>query len=103
MADVRQPARDRYQGGRDPVAVARQLAADYQAVFATPSGQRVLADLLARTGVLMGTYRDGAPGMEFREGQRAAGLYVIRQLNETPDSLARFAVSGKTQEFFPDE
>lgn len=106
MARVLRSLVDRFRGDVDPATAARVLAADYQHVFSGDAGHRVLADLLRRSGVLLTTYREGdetPQAMAVREGQRMLGLYIIRQLNETPDTIARFARTGETRELYDHE
>lgn len=89
----------------DPVARARELAADYQTTFATTAGQRVLADLLRRTGVMLTTAQPGetrTTALLLREGQRQVGLYIVRQINAEPDAALRLARTGDTAELFPE-
>ena len=90
----------------DPVARARELAADYQRTFGSDAGQRVLADLLRRTGVMLTTAQPGEAGttaLLLREGQRQVGLYIVRQVNAEPDAALRLAQTGDTATLFPDE
>lgn len=99
------PAERQAQASRDPVERTRELLRDYQSVFASDAGQRVLLDLLRRTGVMLSTYdpKDTTPAaMQHREGQRAVGLYLVRQLNAHPDAALRLAATGNTAALFPD-
>jgi hypothetical protein len=90
----------------DPIQRARELAADYQRTFAGDAGQRVLADLLRRTGVMLSTAapgEDGTTGLLLREGQRQVGLYIVRQVNAEPDAALRLAQHGNTASLFPED
>ena len=75
-----------------------QLAMDYRATFATPAGQRVLADLLHVTGVGRNSFRPGqADVTAFNEGQRRIGLHLIELINADPDALAQLLATGDTE------
>lgn len=98
------PAERKRQAEQDPVERAHALARDYQVVFSSEAGQRVLLDLLRRTGVMLATYdpSDATPAaMQHREGQRAVGLYLVRQVNAHPDAALRLAATGDTAALFP--
>lgn len=73
---------------------ARDLATDYQQTFASPQGQRVLADLSAR-------YREHEPafipGLEhwqpaFRDGARSVVRFIRLQLDTKPNTQLTFIV-----------
>ena len=95
--------RDRRQAG--DVAERRQaLIQDYHQVFMTEAGQRVLADILERAGVMQPSFRgDGAEATAFREGQRYCSLQIIEMINADPDAARRLATTGDTEELFNDE
>lgn len=97
------PAEREARREADPVAWRQQLAADYRGTFGSEQGQRVLLDLLRRTGVMRGTYREGEAtpfDMQHREGQRAIGLYIVTLINEHPDAALRLAATGDTRAVF---
>lgn len=95
--------RDRRQASG---AVERReaLIRDYRQVFMTDAGQRVLADILERGGVMQPSFRgDGAGATAFREGQRYGALQIIEMINADPDAARRLAMTGNTEELFDDE
>ncbi len=70
---------------------SEQLALDYQRVFATPEGQRVLADLMLFCGVLQ-SHNERDPVMMARlEGNREVGLRIAEFLMWKPDTYVRDA------------
>lgn len=76
------------------------LADDYRHVFASESGQRVLADLLRRAGVMQ-TSHDGNPMQTaYAEGKRRIGLELIEMINADPGAALRLATVGQTEELF---
>lgn len=90
----------------DGAAPAQRLAQrlrDYQHVFASDAGQRVLADILRRGGVARTTWDDGRPGMELREGQRQLALYILGQTTANIARIDKLLMSGETTELFGDE
>ena len=65
----------------------RQRAIDYQEVFNSPGGRRVLVDLMKRFHVLQPSYDRNPHETAFREGERNAVLYILTVLNINEDSL----------------
>lgn len=71
-----------------------KIAADFQNVWDSPSGRRVLAHLMERSGVignLAHTLPDGTTvditdptALAIAEGQRRMGVYIARQLAAKP-------------------
>lgn len=53
---------------------------DYQAVFLTPEGEKVLKDLMKRFGMLNSTAHDNPYTTYYCEGQRAVILHIIEKL-----------------------
>jgi hypothetical protein len=85
----------------DAAQQAQAVRVAYRAVFASPMGQEVLADLLRRTGVARATFVAGDPGVSaFNEGQRRVGLYVLEMVNSDPDAAARMLQRGDTEAIF---
>ena len=81
-----------------------ELIADYRTVFGTPSGQRVLADIARRAGVMQTSFNgDGPDATAFREGRRRMALEIIETINADPDTLAKVAMDGNTEELFTDD
>ena len=92
---------ERFRDAIDLAAKRDALRQDYRHVFGTPAGQRVLADLLGRTGVMRSAYRPRqADVTAFNEGQRRMGLYLIERINDDPAAAERLAQSGQTEELF---
>jgi hypothetical protein len=60
----------------------KQLKFDYETVFNTPEGKRVLADLARRHGVFETVFVQNDPyHTSFREGKRAVIVDLLRYLN----------------------
>lgn len=77
----------------------RQLRLDYRRVFATEEGGRVLADILARAGVMQSSYTIGdSHETAFREGRRRLGLELVEMINSDPEALTKLATTGETEE-----
>ena len=99
----------RDRGGREtPEQQARQvveerhfLAMDYRFVFASEPGQRVLADILRRAGVMQSTYDAHPSNAAFAEGKRRVALEIIEMINADPADRQRLALTGTTEELFP--
>lgn len=80
---------------------AQALRLSYRALFASPTGQEVLADLLRNTGLARSSFVPGDAGLSaFREGQRRVGLYVVEMINSDPDAAARMLRQGQTEGLF---
>lgn len=67
---------------------ARDLADDYKQTFASPQGQRVLADLTARFRVAEPAF---TPGLEpwqpaYRDGAKGVVHYIIHQTKVEPNT-----------------
>jgi hypothetical protein len=100
MARIWQRLRD--LGKRDMALESMQLAMDYRAVFGTPGGQRVLADLLQRAGLAQTTFRAGQADMTaYLEGRRRIGLEVVEMINSDPDAVAAMLSAGETEHLYP--
>lgn len=77
----------------------KQLRLDYRTVFASEAGGRVLADILARAGVMQSSYTIGdSHETAFREGRRRLGLELIEMINSDPEALTKLATTGETDE-----
>lgn len=60
----------------------KQLKYDYDAVFSSPEGKRVLADLAKRHGVFEAAFVPGDPQhTAFRDGKRSVVVDLLRYLN----------------------
>lgn len=79
----------------------RELAIDYRQTFATPHGQRVLADLLRKTGVLQTTYDAHPPNAAYNQGRQQVGLEIIEMCNADPGARDQLALTGETETLFP--
>lgn len=92
--------------GTDATAATAEraaLIADYRVAFGGPAGQRVLADLLRRTGAMQTTWApDGAEAVAFREGRRRVGLEIVETINAEPDAAIAMAQSGMTEDLYDD-
>jgi hypothetical protein len=76
------------------------LVADYRFVFASEAGQRVLADLLRRAGVLAHAYDAHPHNHAYAEGKRAIGLELIEMINADPAAHDGLARTGETEELY---
>lgn len=76
------------------------LAIDYRFVFGTEPGQRVLADILRRAGVMAETYDAHLPNMAYAAGRRRMGLDIIEMINADAAVQDRLALTGQTEELF---
>lgn len=74
---------------------------DYRITFGGPAGQRVLADLIERHGVMQTSWNsDSAEATAFREGQRRVVLEIIELINRDPEAIAALVMTGQTEELF---
>ena len=69
---------------------------DYQAVFSTPEGQRVLRDLLRRGGVTRPDFTTDPQKMLINEGHRHMVLSIYRQVHASDEPLLKM-ISEETQ------
>lgn len=107
MPRIWQLWRDRRRG-ESPEEQARRaqedrlfLAMDYRHVFASEPGQRVLADILRRAGVMQTSF-DAVPSIAaYNEGKRRIGLEIIEMLNADPADQERLIRTGATESLFP--
>ena len=77
------------------------LAMDYRFVFGSEAGQRVLADILHKAGVMAETYDAHLPNMAYASGKRRLGLDIVEMINADPADQQRMALSGQTEDLFP--
>lgn len=66
-----------------------QRSRDYRAVFNTPAGDRVLADLVAACHVLKPIPPGDALASAFAEGERNVALRIMAFLHYTPAEFRR--------------
>lgn len=78
----------------------RELALDYRQTFASPAGQRVLADILRRGSVMQTSFDPHAATAAYNEGKRRLALEVVEMLNADPGQLDRLALTGDTEELY---
>jgi hypothetical protein len=76
------------------------LIEDYQEVFRTQAGQRVLADILRRNRVIDDTFDPAPTVAAYHEGRRRAALEIVELINDDPDAAWRLAATGETEELF---
>lgn len=84
----------------DPMEARAFLAEDYRITFGSPMGQRVLADILRRAGVMQTTFDAHPPTAAFNEGRRRIGLEIIEMINADPAPQQAMATTGNTEELF---
>ena len=75
----------------------RNRIADYRAVFNSPEGKRVLADMCARYWVFGSILHTDAIVMAHREGERNTVLDVMRYLEMKPSDEAEIRLSVREQ------
>lgn len=63
------------------------LRRDYQEVFGTTHGQRVLADILAKAGVTVPRFHADPGITQFNEGARHLASSIFRQVHGSTDKL----------------
>jgi hypothetical protein len=99
--------RDQLRGQSPEEQTRRQLeerallGMDYRFVFGTEAGQRVLADILHRAGLMADTYDAHPPNAAYAQGKRRVALDIIELLNADPADRQRLATTGDTEELFP--
>jgi hypothetical protein len=98
--------RDRGRGETAAQQAQRQLeeratlAADYRFVFGNEAGQRVLADILHRAGVMLDPYDAHPPNAAYNAGKRRTGLDIIEMINADPADQQRLGTTGQTEDLF---
>lgn len=84
-------------------AALEQLLRAYEAVFASPEGALVLADLYRETGLLAVSHTPGDPHeTAYAEGRRSIGLHLLWRRKQNFASLERLAEQG-AQAGLPDD
>lgn len=87
----------------DPTKEQKARIADYRLVFSGDAGQRVLADICRRAGVMQTTWGDDGPfGTAYREGRRRTALEIIEVINSNPESVVDAVLTGTTEALFND-
>lgn len=108
MARIWQLWRERPRGETPAQAQQRELSErallsdDYRHVFASEPGQRVLADILRRAGVMQDCFDAHPPIAAYNEGKRRMGLEIIEMINADPADQEHLARSGNTESLFHD-
>lgn len=71
----------------------KELKQDFQLVFGSDSGKRVLSYILRECSVLQPTFVDGdnIHTVMHREGMRNAALMILTALDETPERFLQLA------------
>lgn len=71
----------------------KELKQDFQIVFGSESGKRVLSHICRECSLLQPTYVDGdsIQTVMHREGMRNAALMILTALDETPDRFLQLA------------
>lgn len=65
----------------------RQLRFDYIDTFSSAHGQRVMADILLRSGVTRPVFHSDPMVTQFHEGHRHLAMSIFRQAHYSPDIL----------------
>lgn len=93
-------ARTRLDAAREE----RDRLVDYRRTFSSDYGQRVLADMLRRGGVMQSSFVAGDPQMTaFREGRRRVALEIIETINRNPEAVDRMIRTGQIEEIIEHE
>lgn len=107
MAKIWKRWRERLRG-QSPQEQERQaleervlLGDDYRFVFGSPAGQRVLADILHRAGLMADTYDAHPTNAAYAQGKRRVALDIVELINADPDDRLRLARTGETEALFP--
>lgn len=79
------------------------LAMDYRFVFGTEPGQRVLADILRRAGVMLDPYQATDRDTAYQLGMRRLGMEIVEMINSDPDAQLALLTVGDTEEILRDE
>ena len=88
----------------DPAKERAALIMDYRVTFGSPIGQRVLADIMKRAGVMQTSWgADGAEATAYRQGKQRTALEIIETINADPAAIQRTALTGNTEELFDNE
>lgn len=98
--------RERNQLAKNPQTAQEQRAAlgmDYRHVFGGEAGQRVLADILRRGGVLQDPFQATERETAYALGKRRLAVEIIEMLNSDPDAHLALLRTGETEELFPHE
>lgn len=70
------------------MADIRELKTDFQRTFGSPTGGRVLTNLLRETFTHESEWDPDARRHAFNSGKRALGLHIIALLEYTPEEVA---------------
>tara|TARA_R110000823_G_scaffold303799_1_gene425266 strand:- start:971 stop:1216 length:246 start_codon:yes stop_codon:yes gene_type:complete len=70
-----------------PKANLKQRKEDYQIVFGTAEGKRVLNDIVAHSFVLDTTFVNDPYASAFNEGMRNGALRIMSMLHYSPDAF----------------
>jgi hypothetical protein len=75
------------------------LVQQYKDLFESPSGKKVLHDLIKQTGMLDTSHANGdSHATAFNEGARGVCLYILKRLNTSESDLFELIKKGKTYE-----
>lgn len=75
--------------------------ADYQQVFGSEAGQRVLTDILYDCGIISSSYVQGDPHSTcFNEGRRSMGLKILEKIKIDMMKLKQQIDKGDFDEYY---
>jgi hypothetical protein len=74
------------------------LVMDYRFVFRGEAGQRVLADILRRAGVMTDPFRPDERETAYQLGMRRLGMEIVEMINSDPDAHLALLTVGDTEE-----
>ncbi len=75
-----------------------KLNHDYKEVFSSPSGQRVLADILKRAGVTRPQFDADPEKARFLEGHRHLAHSIFRMVHSSDESLLKLIAEEQTKQ-----
>jgi len=73
-------------------------AIDYQVVFNTEEGKRVLYDMMKNTGALTSSFNPDNPHItSFNEGQRSVCISIMKHLKFNPQKFEKMMQQGEQE------
>jgi hypothetical protein len=86
---------------KNKVRAKRVLATitDYQIVFKSEHGRRVLWDMMKHSGMLSPSTINGDPyATHFNDGMRSMSLYILQKLNTNAEQLEQMIKGGHDED-----
>jgi hypothetical protein len=86
---------------KNKIRAKRVLAtiSDYQVVFKSEHGRRVLWDLMKHSGMLSPSTISGDPyATHYNDGMRSISLYILQKLNADANQLEQIIKGGHSED-----